>query len=185
MGTAFTPIISEAGLKSSVMTAPARSYSSIVYARLVEGCTSTLIPLCASSATCEGAMGARLSHTFMSSLLIAITRSPLPVDRYFRCKGNKLRDNIPWLFVLSAFTVHIFKSLEGNPAMNWCSISTGLTYWRVINSMAYCPQGGEIKEMIVRRKMIGHFWKPWKACAITLNIMTRTTDSNLDYGVYL
>lgn len=51
--------------------------------------------------------------------------------------------------------------------------------------MAYCPQGGEIKEMIVRRKMIGHFWKPWKACAITLNIMTRTTDSNLDCEVYL
>lgn len=131
-------IISEVGFKFFVMIVFVCLYLFIVYVCFVEGCIRILIFLCVSFVICEGVMGVCFFYIFMFFFLIVIICFLLLVDWDFCCKGNKLCDNILWLFVLSVFIVYIFKFLEGNFVMNWCSIFIGLMYWWVINLMVYC-----------------------------------------------
>ena len=65
------PMITSACSISSVIIAPALSYSGIEYALRVDGWTSTFIPFLTNDWTWFGLIGARLSQTLLSSLRIA------------------------------------------------------------------------------------------------------------------
>ena len=76
MGISLTARIREAGLKSSVRMAPARSYSSSVKMRMRLGCTNTAMPFRVRVRTCGGASGARRSQRFFVSRRTPTTPFP-------------------------------------------------------------------------------------------------------------